>query len=309
VDLDPFIEGLPSVAAAVIRSDEIETDVAGAAQLDDRFHLGSNTKAMTATLAAIAVDRGLLDWDSKATDVLKADGSAEITLVRLLAHAGGIRPLTDDAEFIGLPTGRAELARVLTREAPLFQPGTENVYSNGGYAIVAAMLETVSGIRWEGLLQSWLAEPLSIELGGGWPRGLAGHYERDDKLVPHDRTDGYTVPVAIAPAGDVNATIGSYSRFVQLHLRGLRGQAELLSRESFEFLHTPMGEPFALGWGVQSFEGARSSVHAGSAGTFTALAVVQPERDLAVVVLTNAGGQHASATAVAATRELIRAHT
>ena len=70
-----------------------------------------------------------------------------------------------------------------------------------------------------------------------------------------------------------------------------------------------MRDPFALGWGVQWFEGARSSVHAGSAGTFTALAVVQPERDLAIVVLTNAGGQHASNATIAATRGLIQAHT
>jgi CubicO group peptidase (beta-lactamase class C family) len=193
-------------------------------------------------------------------------------------------------------------------ELPLFQPGTANVYSNGGYAIVAAMLETVSGIAWEGLLQTWLAEPLLIELGVGWPGALAGHYERDGVFVLHDLADGYKVPAAIAPAGDVNATLGAYSRFVQLHLRGLRAQGKLLSPESFEFLHTPMRDPFALGWGVQSFEGARSSVHAGSGGTFTALAVVQPERDLAVVVLTNAGGQHAGAAAVAATRALIRAH-
>ncbi|MDX6479883.1 MAG: hypothetical protein QOG85_393 [Gaiellaceae bacterium] len=304
-----MIDGLPSLATAVIRSDAVETNVAGAAGVDDRFHIGSNTKAMTATLAAIAVERGLLDWTTEATAVLDVPGSAEITLVRLLAHAGGIRPLTDDAEFVGVPAGRAELARVLMSGPPLFRPGTANVYSNGGYTIVAAMLETVTGIAWESLLQSSIAEPLSIELGVGWPVGLSGHYECDGVLVAHHLGDGYTVPAAIAPAGDVNATIGAYSRFVQLHLRGLRAQAELLSRETFELLHTPVGEPFALGWGIQVFEGARSSVHAGSAGTFTALAVVQPERDLAIAVLTNAGGQQASAATVEATRELIRAHT
>jgi CubicO group peptidase (beta-lactamase class C family) len=264
---------------------------------------------MTATLAAIAVERGLLDWNSEAAAVLDVVGSAEITLVRLLAHAGGIRPLTEDEEFPGLPTERAELARVLVSEPPLFEPGTANAYSNGGYAIVAAMLETVTGIAWEGLLQTWIAEPLSIELGVGWPDGLAGHYERDGVFVLHDLADGYEIPAAIAPAGGVNATLGAYSRFVQLHLRGLRAQGKLLSPATFEFLHTPVRDHFALGWGVQPFEGARSSVHAGSAGTFTALAVVQPERDLAVVVLTNAGGERATAAVVEATRTLIRAHT
>jgi CubicO group peptidase (beta-lactamase class C family) len=309
VDLDRFVEGLPSIAAAVIRGDQIESCVAGAASLDDRFHIGSNTKAMTATLAAIAVERGLLDWTTCATVVLDVDGSAEITLDRLLAHAAGIRPLTDDDEFVGLPPVRAEVARLLVSERPLFEPGTDNAYSNGGYTIVAAMLEEVTGTSWESLLQTWLAAPLSIELGVGWPVGLAGHYERDGALVPHDLADGYSVPTAIAPAGDVSTTIGAYGSFVQLHLRGLCGRPELISRKAFERLHTPLGESFALGWGVQPWEGSRSSVHAGSAGTFYALVAVQPERNVAVAILTNAGGQRAEAASIEAARELIHTST
>jgi CubicO group peptidase (beta-lactamase class C family) len=306
VDLDRFVEGLPSIAAAVIRSDDIESSVAGAASLDDRFHIGSNTKAMTATLAAIAVERGLLDWTTGAAAALDVDGSSEITLERLLAHAAGIRPLTDDDEFPGLPPARAEVARLLVSEPPLFEPGTDNAYSNGGYTIVAAMLEEVTGTSWESLLQTWLAAPLSIELGVGWPVELVGHYERDGALVPHDLADGYSVPAAIAPAGDVNTTIGAYGRFVQLHLRGLRGRPELISLEAFKRLHTPLGKSFALGWGVQPWEGSRTSVHAGSAGTFFALVAVQPERNLAVAILTNAGGKRAEAASIEAARELIR---
>ena len=306
MELERFADGLPAVAAAVIRGDAVEADVRGASA-GDRFHLGSNTKAMTATLAAIAVERGLLDWTSPAPAVLGVDGSSEITLERLLAHAAGIRPLVDDDELVGLPPERSAVARLLVGEPPLFEPGTANVYSNGGYAVAAALLEAVTGEPWEMLLQSWLAEALSIELAVGWPAGLAGHYERDGKLVVHDHGDGYRLPEAIAPAGDVNATIGDYARFVQLHLRGLSERPELISRRSFRRLHTPLGGSFALGWGVQEWEGARTSVHAGSAGTFYALVAVQPTRDVAVAVLTNAGGSRAEKAAVDLARELVRA--
>ena len=263
---------------------------------------------MTATLAAIAVERGLLDWTTAAAAVLDVDGSMEITLERLLAHAAGIRPLTDDSEFLGLPPERSGVARLLVSEHPLFEPGTDNAYSNGGYAVAAAMLEEVTGATWEGLLQAWLAEPLSIELGIGWPAGLAGHYERDGELVTHDQADGYRVHTAIAPAGDVSATIGAYGRFVQLHLRGLRGRPELIASESFERLHTPLRGVFALGWGVQPWEGARTSVHAGSAGTFFSVVAVQPEQDLAVAVVTNAGGHRAETASAGLARELIGMH-
>src|SRR5690348_12810165 len=99
------------MAAASIRSDEVETAVVGAAAADNSFHLGSNTKAMTATLAAIAVERGLLDWSSSAPAVLDMEGSHGVTLERLLAHAAGVRPLTEDDELAGLPRERSEVAR------------------------------------------------------------------------------------------------------------------------------------------------------------------------------------------------------
>jgi len=307
VDIERFAQGLPAMAAAVIRCDQLETKVVGAAGPDDPFHIGSNSKAMTATLAARAVEAGSLDWLTSAADVLGVDGASEITLERLLAHSAGVRPLTDDDEFTELPAGRAEVARLLVSEPPLFEPGTDNMYSNGGYAVAAAMLEKATGATWETLLHIWLAEPLSIALGVGWPAGLSGHYEHEGDLVPHDQTDGYRVHEAIAPAGDVNATIEAYSRFVQLHLRGLCGSPELLSRESFERMHTPLRGVFALGWGIQPWEGARTSVHAGSAGTFFAVVALQPARDLAVAVMTNAGGSKAEAASVKLARELARA--
>jgi len=307
MDIDRFADGLPSMAAALIRSDAIDAAVVGAAEDDDSFHLGSNTKAITATLAAIAVERGLLAWSSTAPTVLEVEGSPGVTLERLLGHAAGVRPLTEDDELAGLPQERSDVARLLVSKSLLFEPGTDNAYSNGGYTVAAAMLEEVTGSAWEVLLQSWLAEPLSIELNVGWPPNLPGHYERDGRLVRHNPTDGYCVPKSIAPAGDVNATIAAYGRFVQLHLRGLRGRPELVGFESFTRLHAPQRGAFALGWGVQPWEGAKTSVHLGSAGTFFALVAVQPERDLAVTVMTNAGGDRAEAASISLARHLIGA--
>src|SRR5512147_3235278 len=72
--LQPYRErfGLPAVAAAVARGGAVVT--AGAVGTrrhgtdapvtrDDRFHLGSDTKAMTALIAAMLVEEGRLRWD------------------------------------------------------------------------------------------------------------------------------------------------------------------------------------------------------------------------------------------------------
>lgn len=272
----------------------------------DRFHLGSNTKALTATLAAIAVERGALGWTTDAAELLEAASVRGLTLERLLAHAAGVRALTEDEELVGLPDDRQALAEMLLCEEPLFEPGSDAAYSNGGYAIVSAMLERALGVDFEDGLRRELFEPLGLEAGFGWPADLPGHYCRHDALVPHDHTDGYALPRTLAAAGDVNATIESYAKFVQLHLRGLRGDAHLLRSSTYSKLHSPIVGPFALGWGIQMWEGATTSVHAGSAETFFAIVAVQPERDFAAAAVVNAGGERAQQATVEIVRGLVR---
>lgn len=50
---------------------------------------------------------------------------------------------------------------------------------------------------------------------------------------------------------------------------------------------------YATGWVVSYVDGARTSAHDESAGTFFATVAIQPDRDLGVVVMTNAGGEKA----------------
>jgi hypothetical protein len=68
-----------------------------------------------------------------------------------------------------------------------------------------------------------------------------------------------------------------------------------LKADTIKHLHTRVDEKTALGWGVQEFEGALASVHAGSAGTFYAVVALWPSRDLAVAVFANAGDKRADA--------------
>jgi len=320
--------GLPALAVAVIRSDGIETAVTGRRRLDadgpaeteDRFHLGSNAKAMTATLAAILVERGLIAWDTTAREVLSVERAhPDVTLAALLTHAAGVRPLEEDAEIAALTLTpatprevRLEVSRTLLEDEPAFTPGTAHRYSNGGYAIAAAMVERVAGSSWETLMATELFEPLGMEAGLGWPaRNGApqpwGHLDENGELRPHDPDGPYRLGAETAPAGDVNASIRSYAEFVQMHLRGLRGTSALVSADTFRHLHTP-DEGYAFGWGVQLFEEATTSAHSGSADTFYAVVVLQAERDLAVATVTNAAGERAERAVVELTRELVRAY-
>ena len=104
--LAPIIEkhDLPGMAAAVVQSGEtLAIGVAGVRtrgkperiEPDDRFHIGSNTKAMTAMLCGILIEEGMLKWDQTIGETfpeLKKSmhpGYQAVTLEQLLTHRGG----------------------------------------------------------------------------------------------------------------------------------------------------------------------------------------------------------------------------
>ena len=72
--------------------------------INDRFHLGSDTKAMTSLLAAMLVEEGKLRWNTTLAEVFpelaeKMDaGFRNVTLEQLLSHTSGI---PSDNEDIG----------------------------------------------------------------------------------------------------------------------------------------------------------------------------------------------------------------
>lgn len=319
---------LPAVAAVVVRSDSILAVSATGVRrrgrsvevsVRDRFHLGSNTKAMTATLIALLVEEGTLSWETTPAEVFPGLSDAidpalrDVTIEQLLAHRAGIQPFTNTREYQALPpldgdpkARRGAFSRFLLQREPAYRPDSAFVYSNAGYAIAAAMAEQVRGVSLEQMMRQRLFEPLDIDGGFGWPVAVDssqpwGHRTRGgDSLQVHVPQDGYSRglgPLWTA-AGDVHMNLPDYGRFLQLHLRGLRGEeTKLLTPSTIRDIHASRGQMtgdtegpgYGLGWVVHEFLGAPSSSHAGSVGTFKARATVQASRDLAVAVVANAG--------------------
>ena len=110
-DLSAYLEtqirhpGVPGMAAAVISGSEVVACGAAGVRarlrsekvtLEDRFHLGSETKSMTATLAAILVEEGRIEWDTTLAEAIPAIAAdmlpsyRSLTLRQLLLHRSGI---------------------------------------------------------------------------------------------------------------------------------------------------------------------------------------------------------------------------
>jgi CubicO group peptidase (beta-lactamase class C family) len=320
---------VPGMAAVIVRSKGIvAAGVAGVRkngssdriQPDDRFHLGSNTKAMTATLIARFVERGKLSWSTRPVDVFRDMQEtidpelAGITLADLLNHRAGIAGFTDGGspDFpealkvagSGTPAEqRSKFTDWLLRRKPEVPPRTKMLYSNAGYAVAATMLEKAAGKSWEELIEAELWEPLKIRSGGfGWPaRGTQvnqpwGHVRKGNEYAPHDPNGSYQLVDFLAPAGAVRMSVPDYARFLQMHLQGLAGKDTILKAETVRALHTPVGE-YGFGWGVRTLNGIETQTHNGSAGTFWLHMRMWLSLDLAVAVAVNAADKDAGVAA------------
>ena len=154
------------VAAAVVNDEIVAVGATGIRKLgdkakvtiDDKFHIGSNTKSMTATLAAIMVREKKIKWDTTVEEsfprLRKIDPEfAQATLEQLLSNTGGCPKDLPKAEWASLydlrgalPRHREALAKIVLTEKPAYQPGQGYEYSNAGFAIGGAMLERAAKV-------------------------------------------------------------------------------------------------------------------------------------------------------------------
>jgi len=279
-------------------------------RITDRVHLGSNTKAMTATVIGMLVDAGKLTWLSKIRDVFPEvapdlhPAFQAVTLSHLLTHRAG---LPHDGPWWDLPgetptEKRQSLLTTLLANAPTTKPGTVYAYSNVGYALAGLMAETVAGEPWETLMRRRLFEPLEMTSAGfGSPArpGMVdqpwGHHASGSDIRP-TLVDN---PPSIGPAATVHCSVPDWAKFAALHLAGERGRARLLKPATFRTLHTPPpGFDYAGGWmvGERSWANGRVLTHNGSNTAFYASIWLAPAPDFAILVATNQG-DHAAETA------------
>jgi len=328
-------QDLPAVTAVVLRQGQIaERGAVGlrskgasvAVTTQDRWQVGSITKSMTATLAALMVEEGTITWDSRPLDVWPElansinPGFRDTTLRQLLSHSSGMER---DVAYAGADDGapgtntqkrRAWAEKILAR-APVNPAGVQQ-YSNSGFIVAGAMLETRAGVSWETLLTTRVFAPLGMSHSGfGEPASPGvvdqpfGHLSRSggyDPKPPGSSND--VAPLAIGPAGAVHTTLDDIASFLAAHLEGERGMSGLLTTESFVALHAPVTPGYALGWvdepKLAPFD-SRGSWHNGSNGWWYAQMWFVPSCDCAAFVATNGGGERAN-VAVSALDKLLR---
>jgi len=345
--------GLPALAAAVVKDGKIIASGAVGVRvhgmdipvaLDDRFHLGSDTKAMTATLAGMMIEEGKLRWDSTIGEVLGPvlpglkPKFAAIKLEQLLSHTSGIPSDDDeimklyfspDAYDYSLTDYRLRMISAWgTKHEPAVFDEPQFHYSNLGYVIVGAMIEKASGQPWERLITTRIFEPLDLKSAGLGPQATFGKYDApvghavDDKgnISPRPWGPAADGPAPVGPAGIAHMNVEDFATWAGWNAgEGKRGPA-IVKPETLKRLHqphitmtvenpkpgTPKSGSYAFGWGISKFDWSDRPLltHNGSNGMNLAAILVDVDADTGIVVMMNFPGDKADAAVLETFKQL-----
>ena len=320
--------GVPAVGCATVTTQGIkELGVCGirkhgssiAVETSDRWHLGSDTKAMTSTLLAVLAQKGLVGWDTTVAQAFPEWAQTmksmfkDATFERLMAHRSAILNMTSE-EWTALgdtsktvPQRRRDFAQLITHRdhddpTLLFDaPGFIFSYQNANFVLAGAMLERITGKSWEDLMKTELFDPLGMTTAGFGAPGSAsnvnepwGHSDASGQRVSSkgDNTPG------LGPAGTVHASLEDWARFIRLHLDGSEGSLSLSSM-SLERLHTeyPTNNMYMnrYGWGWIMYDdfGDVALGHDGSNTLWYCSCQVLPGKGLGFIAVANIGAGNA----------------
>ena len=275
----------------------------------DPWHIGSNTKAMTAAVYQGLVEQGHIAEGATLAELfpdIAVDAAlADLTADDLSGHVAGLR----DAEVIGrpwlmtarqdtrsMPEQRAELTARVLGAPPAGEVGTFS-YANINFIVQGAAIEQATGMAWEDVIRAELFDPLGMSSAGfGAPADPAPWGHRGAQgIAPGLNADN---PPALGPAGTVHLNLADYGKWLQAILAG--GSGRLSARTVEEMTEPPAeGETYRRGWGLIASRGwARGHVlvHEGSNTMWHAAVILAPVRGVALVTVSNSEPEGQQAT-------------
>jgi CubicO group peptidase (beta-lactamase class C family) len=299
---------IPELGYAVVSSSQvIELQVLGVkkvnsqivAEANDKFRIGSNTKAITGFIAAQLVKQRMISWDTKFFDLFpelktKSDPAhLNLTLLNLLTFRTKLFRYTytytepTKEQFSGNEEQqRYQFASWFFQQKPV--SGNDSVnFSNLGYVAAGLMLEKVSGKPYKELVTD-LGEQLGINFGFGAPNSsdTIQPWGHDKDLNPEIPGDNYKLNWLL-PAGNIHVSLPDYMKFIQLQLQGLAGKSTLLNKEEFRFLHFGLTK-FSVGWFWLKDENDQLySYNIGNPGTFLSQVYIFNDSDRAYILFSN----------------------
>ncbi len=262
------------------------------------FHVASVSKQFTAMAVALLVEDGRVSWDD---DIRRhvpelPDFGDTITLRHLAHHTSGIRDQWSLLQMAGWRWGgdvitQGDVLDLLSRQTAVhFPPGSDYLYSNSGYTLLAAVVERVSGRTLREFTAARLFEPL----------GMTRTTFRDDHTMlvtnrayayESDRAGGHRLSIpdfAVVGATSLFTTVQDLARWNRNFRTGEVGGRDVLRRLQ-ERGALAGGARISYGFGLVHgmHRGRRTIGHGGTDAGYRSEFLRFPDEDLGVAVLCN----------------------
>ena len=280
----------------------MEWDIAN--QPNTKHRVGSITKQFTSMLIMQLREEGKLELDQPITTYLKDYPKAtgeRITIHHLLTHTSGVPNYTSFPGFFEErsrdPYTVEELVKTFSDSSLVFQPGEQFAYSNSGYILLGAIIESITGKPYEEVLHERILDPLNMNDTGYdhfeeiIKNRSTGYEQRGSKFRNSNYLD-MSIPYA---AGSIYSTVEDLFKWHKALLNN-----QLISEDSKKLMftaHKQLGAQAAgYGWfvGYQKFgqenDSVFTTVHSGGINGYSSLITRLPEDDNLIVLLNNTGG-------------------
>lgn len=263
---------------------------------DTVFRLGSIAKQFTAAVILQLVAEGRMSLDDPLSRFLPdfPPPGARATVRQLLNHSSGILDYTKIPGWMLSPPSlrpntTTDLVALMRDRPATAEPGTRWEYNNGGYVLLGAIIEQMTGKPWHEAVVTRIARPLGLTTlayagdtpGAAWAHG----YSRvNGRYVP---ARGVHISVAHA-AGGLVASVGDLAKWAQALHHG-RVVPPALYAEMIRPAHLADGstEPYGFGLRLRQIRGRPALVHGGAGRGLDSDSVYVPSADLFVAVLAN----------------------
>ncbi len=240
------------------------------------FHVASISKTFTAAAIRDLNNRQLLKVDDQLEKFLPGfPNSKKITLRHLLNHQSGIPDywrLADVNDYASQSITLAELLDWLGTNPLDFEPGSGNAYSNSGYAVLAAVIEKVSGLAYH----DYLARHIYPQAGLSATAEFSNNADTSgySPAYSHSGVQPNVVydPSILIGAGSLKSTAGDLLAWCESFI------------DDFVDPETPV---FVSGWGVRMQDGRRYAEQTGRNPGFAAHIRAYPDTRHCLVVLSN----------------------
>lgn len=302
-----FSEHLPGGAIAVLSENGLMykktiglMDVEQNLKIDENtlFDLASVAKQFTAFAILLLEQEGKLQLDDDIRTYLKdlPDYGHSITVRHLLQHTSGIastdwlRILTDNS-FDRVWSHEDELKLIKQYAQLNFKPNSQHVYSNGGYSLLASIVEELSGISFGDYLKQHVFKPLGMKTalvnthpGLNLENAASGYEILEGKALKVSSSNDYSYG-----SGNIWASLNDMMKWGQNFFTPKVGNAEMMNRifNIYNTLENGDSLAYTYGFFVRKYKGLKLVEHQGGVPGFRNYVMIFPDDELIIIASFN----------------------